>query len=294
VYEGGEAGAIALYEARGDVAKAQAHLSEARPQRAGAGGTSAGAPSALGAVASLVDEAAGLTPEVLQAKLLRTELESTGPRLSADVGQLKQQRPSLEAPPPGVPKGFELWSEYVTYWERRLSELELGQAGKGPLRWEAYERMRGLFARGLAFERTMVALLRADAELPRAQRRWLKDFHQPRIETNVGVLVIEERPPSGQPPRVESFSFKSRDLSSLGKDDLTGRMKTDARDALEYYGGSLDLRRPSLTHLGPRVRVRRVRLIYEGGTLKPTQARLSGDAMKKIETDIPGVEVLFQ
>jgi hypothetical protein len=47
--------------------------------------------------------------------------------------------------------------------------------------------MRGQFARGLAFERAMVALLRADAVLPKAQRRFLKDFEQPRIETNVGV-----------------------------------------------------------------------------------------------------------
>jgi len=36
VYEGGEAGAVALYEARGNVARAQAWLAEARPGRTGA------------------------------------------------------------------------------------------------------------------------------------------------------------------------------------------------------------------------------------------------------------------
>jgi hypothetical protein len=35
VYEGGEAGAVALYEARGNVARAQAWMSQARPERAG-------------------------------------------------------------------------------------------------------------------------------------------------------------------------------------------------------------------------------------------------------------------
>jgi hypothetical protein len=39
VYEGGEAGAVALYEAQGNVARAQAWLSEARPGRAGAAQT---------------------------------------------------------------------------------------------------------------------------------------------------------------------------------------------------------------------------------------------------------------
>jgi len=33
----------------------------------------------------------------------------------------------------------------------------------------------------------MVFLLRADAALPQAQRLWLRDFAEPRIETSVGV-----------------------------------------------------------------------------------------------------------
>ncbi|MBN1208978.1 MAG: hypothetical protein JXB05_29240 [Myxococcaceae bacterium] len=134
----------------------------------------------------------------------------------------------LEALPPGVPESSALWREYVAYREGRLSELKAGERAKGPLRWEGYEWLRGRFARGLAFERSMVALLRADAALPRAQRLWLRDFVDPRIETCVGVakegqpgvrfadvLVIERQPPAGQPPRVESFSFKSRDLHIL-------------------------------------------------------------------------------
>ncbi|WP_306818977.1 hypothetical protein [Archangium lipolyticum] len=47
---------------------------------------------------------------------------------------------------------------------------------KPPLTWDGYEKMRGQFARGLAFERFMVSQLRADAALPRAMRRYLQDF----------------------------------------------------------------------------------------------------------------------
>ena len=230
---GGEPAAVALYEAKGNVAKAQACLAEARPERPGAPEPKAAAGGALGGVASLVDEAAGLSAEVLEAKLREAELEASGPRLPADVALLKKLHATLSAPPPGVPEGYALWEDYRAYRQRRLTELEQGQATEGPLRWEAYERMRGAFARGLAFERAMVELLREDARLPPAQRQWLKGFNQPRIEVHVGVskpgvpgiryadvLVIEERPPAGQPPRVETFSFKSRYLAPLKEEPL--------------------------------------------------------------------------
>ncbi|WP_239470221.1 hypothetical protein [Archangium violaceum] len=306
VYEGGEPAALALYEARGDVAKAQAWLSEARPQRAGPTSARAGAGKGLGGLASLVDEAVGHGREVVEAKLALAELDASGPRLSGDVAVLEKQRPSVAAPPLEA-QGHALWGEYVAYWEKRLAELKQGRAEKPPLAWEGYGTMRGQFARGLAFERLMVSLLRADAALPRAMRRFLQDFDSPRIETNVGVakqgaegvrfadvLVIEEQPPAGQPPRVETFSFKSRDLSLLKEEALTARVKADANDALRYYGGMLDIRRPSLQHLGPKVPVQRVRLIYEGGTLKPTDARTLDTVMFNTQGAVKGVEVLFQ
>lgn len=254
-----------------------------------------------------MDEAAGLSPEVVEAKLLWAEREVAGPRVLADVGLLKKQRPSLEAPPPGVPEGSMLWGEYVAYWERRLSSLEKGETVQGPLRWAAYEQMRGLFARGLVFERAMVAVLRADAALPRTQRRWLQDFQQPRIETNVGVakegaegvrfvdvLVIEEQPSAGRPPRVESFSLKSRDLYLLKGRPLATQMKADATEALAYYGGTLDIRRPSLRYLSAEITVDRVRLVYEGGALKPESPRELRSAVQTAQESVPGVEVLVQ
>ncbi|HYO54730.1 hypothetical protein [Archangium sp.] len=305
VYEGGEAGAMALYEARGNVARAQAWLSEARSGRAGPTSTRAGSGKSLGGAASLVDEAAGLPREVVEAKLVQVELDSTGPRLSGDIAVLEKQRPSLAAPPPEA-QGNPRWSEYIAYYENRLAELKQGKAVEGPLRWDAYEQMRGLFARGLAFERVMVELLRADAALPRALRRFLGDFSKPRIETYVGVwkpesglrfadvLIIEEGELSGPLPRVETFSFKSRNLSMLKERALTAQMKADASEALGYYGETLDIRRPSLKHLGPEVPVRRVRLIYEGGELKPKNTKLLEDAVRAVQDKVKGVEVLFQ
>jgi hypothetical protein len=303
VHEGGEPAAIALYEARGDIAKAQAWLSQARPQRAGPTPARAGVGEGLGGVASLVDEAALHGREAVEAKFARAEFDAVGPRLSSDVAVLKKQRPSVDAPPPGT-QGDALWREYVAYRENRLVEIEQGQAVKPPLRWEGYEKMRGQFARGLAFERVMVSLLRADAALPRAMRRFLQDFNRPRIETNVGVakqgvdgvryadvLVIEAEPPAGQPPRVESFSFKSRDLSLLKEKALAAQMVADASEALRYYGETLNILRKSLKR---RVQVQRVRLIYEGGTLQPAGAGIWEAAAIEAQDAVKGVEVLVQ
>ncbi|QRN95346.1 hypothetical protein JRI60_40760 [Archangium violaceum] len=306
VYEGGEPAALALYEARGNVARAQAWLSEARPQHASPTPARAGTGKGLGGVASLVDEATGHGREVVEAKLAWAELESEGPRLSGNVAVLEKQRPSVDTPPPGAQGGV-LWHEYVAYWETRLGELKKGQAAKPPLAWEGYEKMRGLFARGLAFERAMVSLLRADAALPRAMRRYLQDFNSPRIETNVGVakrgtegvrfadvLVFEAEPLAGQPPRVETFSFKSRNLSLLEEDDLTAQMVADASEALRYYGETLNIRRRALELFDKQVPVQKVRLIYEGGELRPKKPQEQKAAVEETGRKVKGVEVLFQ
>ncbi|MFY0576244.1 hypothetical protein ACN28S_19490 [Cystobacter fuscus] len=114
---------------------------------------------------------------------------------------------------------------------------------------------------GLAFERLMVKLLRADAKLPRAERRFLGDFDTPRVERYVGVrkvdtglrfadvLIIEEGQFTKGPPRVETLSFKSRDLSRLKGKALEAQMMEDAREALRKYGETVDIRRDSLRPL---------------------------------------------
>ncbi|WP_395830947.1 hypothetical protein [Archangium violaceum] len=305
---GGMDAALALREARGDVARAQALLSRARPGATGSSTARGGTQKGPGSLASLVDEGAGLTQEVVEARLALVELEVRGPRLPRDVAVLEKQRPSVDSPPPGA-EGTPRWGEYVAYYDKRLGELKQGTAVEGPLRWAPYELMRGLFARGLAFERFMVALLEADARLPRAQRRFLGALLEPRILKYVGVkepesglcyvdvLVIETGELSGRPPLIETFSFKSRNLSGLKEDALTAQMTADAAEALRKYGGTLDIRRDSLQPLlpgGSEVPVSRVRLLYEGGELKPKDVRVLKRAVEATEDAVPGVEVVFQ
>ena len=309
VAEGGEAGAAALYEARGNVPKAQAWLSQAKFDRPGSTRTRGGAGRSPGTVASLADEATSLSREVLDAKFLEVELDIPGPRLSGDVAVLEKQLGALEKTPPPGATGHPLWSEYLDYGRGRVADLRQGMKVKHgrplepPLKWEGYQRMRGLVLRGLDFERDMAKLLREDAALPQAQRRFLQDFDEPLVETYVGVhkpeaglrfadvLVIERKPLPGKPPRVETFSFKSRDFSGLEERALMAQMMADARAALAYYGETLDIRRPGLQG---RVQVHRVRLIYEGGPLKPKDPELMKKAVFETQENAPGVEVLFR
>ncbi|XXF77858.1 hypothetical protein P2318_33130 [Myxococcaceae bacterium GXIMD 01537] len=299
--EWGEAGVLALYEARGNAVKAQALLAEANPEHARAASTRGGAGKSGGGTAALSRESTGAAAEALKARLLQAELEATGPRLPTDVKLLQRRAPRLDTPPPGIENGSVLWRDYVAYRERRLQQLQAGESVAGPLRWEGYQEMRGLYARGLAFERAIVALLEADAALPRAQRRWLKDFNKPRVETHVGVakadlrfadvLVIEELPSTGQSPRVETFSMKSRDLRRLDEDALAAQVIADANTALRYYGETLSIRRPGLEQTA---RVQRVRLLYESGKLKPADARALKNALDAARDEVEGVEVVFQ
>lgn len=152
-------------------------------------------------------------------------------------------------------------------------------------------------------------LLQEEAKKPRSQRRFLGDFDKPRIETQVGmrkpgpglryadVLVIEEGEFGGRPRRVETLSFKSRDLSGLKYEDLKAQIIADATEALDKYGEAVDIRRDSLRSLLPEgsdVQVSRVRLFYEGGELKPTNIDDLNRAVDKTKEKVPGVEVLFQ
>ncbi|ADO70474.1 uncharacterized protein STAUR_2670 [Stigmatella aurantiaca DW4/3-1] len=348
--EWGEAGLLALYEARGNPAKAQAVLMETasreaaqavatrgsagkRPvnldlfeQNAEVSAAEAQAASRESSKAATTREGANREParssakrqqfdnldlfaqdakvgaaEAAKAKLFLAELESQGPRLPKDAKLLKQMAPKLEEPPPGVEKGAPLWQEYVAYRKRRLREIQDGDAVKGPLKWEGYEGMRAYYARGMAFERTMIAILKEDAALPRAQRRWLGDFEQPRIETHVGVskadlryadvLVIEAKPTPGQPPRVETFSFKSRNLSRLDSEVLEIQVNTDASNAMKHYGGTLKILRDGMRQ---QANVKRVRLVYEGQELLPKERVMWDNAVDAAKSAVKGVEVLSQ
>ncbi|AGC42870.1 hypothetical protein MYSTI_01530 [Myxococcus stipitatus DSM 14675] len=241
------------------------------------------------------------TAEAAKEKYRQAELEAPDARLPKDVKLLRKLAPKLNEPPPGVEKGAARWRDYVAYRKNRLKEIRDGEPVKGPLKWEGYEEMRNLHARGMEFERKMVAILEEDAAKPRAERTWLKDFEQPRIETHVGVakvdfryadvLVIEGQPTPGQPVRVEAFSFKSRDLRFLKSQELEVRVNTDASNAMKYYGGSLRILRDRMRQ---QADVQRVRLIYDGQELLPKELKLFSDAARIAEKKIKGVEVEYQ
>ncbi|QAT85716.1 hypothetical protein EJ065_4158 [Corallococcus coralloides] len=301
VGEWGEAGALALREARGNVAQAQATLAVRYRGPPSVASTGGGSGRGSGSRPPVLPEAAGLPAEVAEAKFKQWEAEFPGERLPMNVADLTRHRQALREAVPADATAQPLWSDYVAYLETRAAEIQQGIAEKGPLKWAGYRLVRDRYARGLAFERKMVALLEADAALPRAQRRWLKDFDQPRIETHVGVakadirfadvLVIEDGPAAGPSPRVETFSFKSRDLRRLDEDALTSQMVADASNALRYYGEALNIRRPGLEQMA---KVQKVRLIYEGGELKPTDHRTLKNTLDKVGDEVEGVEVLFQ
>ncbi|SEU39140.1 hypothetical protein [Stigmatella erecta] len=301
VGEWGEAGAWVLYEVRGNVAQAQATLAVRYREPPSVASTGGGTGKRSGTRPSVPPEAAGLPAEVAEAKFKQWEAEFPGERLSMDVAKLTRHRQALQKAAPVEVTAEPLWADYVAYLETRAAELKRGIAEKGPLKWAGYRLVRDRYTRGLAFERKMVALLEEDAARPRAQRRWLKDFDQPRIETHVGVakadlrfvdvLVIEEGPATGPRPRVETFSFKSRDLAQLGAEALTTQMVEDASAALRYYGETLNIRRPGIEQMA---QIQRVRLIYEGGKLKPADPKASRAAVRDAQNEVEGVEVSFQ
>ncbi len=74
-------------------------------------------------------------------------------------------------------------------------------------------------------------------------------------------------------------------------------MLADASEALRYYSETLEIRRDSLQPLlreGSGVSVPRVRLIYEGGELKPQDMNVLKNAVEATEDAVPGVEILLQ
>ncbi|MBZ4372330.1 hypothetical protein [Corallococcus sp. AS-1-6] len=301
VGEWGEAGALALHEARGNIAQAQAALAVRHREPPGAGGTSGGSGGRGGPRLPVPSEAAGLPAEVAEAKFKQWEAEFPGARLPMNVDALTRHRQALREAAPAELKTDPLWADYVAYLETRAAEIKQGIAEKGPLKWAGYRLVRDRYARGLDFERRMIALLEADAALPRANRRWLMDFDQPRIETHVGVakadlrfadvLVIEEGPAAGPTPRVETFSFKSRDLRFLEQRELATQMAADASAALRYYGETVRIRRAGLRL---KVKVQRVRLVYEGNPLKPKKVGALEAALDAVMEEVDGVEVVVQ
>jgi len=308
VYEGGELGAIGLFEASGDVAKARAWMSKAVQERPTGSGAAAAAATgeALGGLAALVDEGAGQTRAVLEVKLAEVEASAPGPRLSWDLKAVETAKPLLGEPPAGVPPSAALWREYVAYYERRLGEMrgteKTGTQAdvKPPLWWWSYESFRDAFRAAIEYQRARTVALLADAAKPRGDRSRFREFEKPFVQPNAGVkktdlrfadvLIIEREVAPGRSSRVETVSFKRRDFRKMKAEDVRELMKGDAREAMRYYGGVLDIRTPGLGLRGQPVTVSKVHLVYDA-KLKPESDLQSIFEGVAAET---GVEVRFE
>lgn len=257
-------------------------------------------------LAAFVNEAEGLTPEVLEAKLAEVEATAPGPRLAPDLEALERTRPLVERPPAGVDAGDPLWRRYVLYYEERLAELKRAPAGKAPKpprSWEGYRKLRQDFSRGLAFQQARAQALQSDAALlSQKDRKWLGAFTRARVEQNVGVkkvdlryvdvFVYEVEP--GLPRRVECFSFKSCDFEKIPGEEWKAQIRADVTEAKQYYGGELEIRRPAIKELyGQRVKVDKIHVVYDA-KFKPNVP--PNDLKRLLEQILSdnGVEVHFE
>ncbi|HYO51845.1 hypothetical protein [Archangium sp.] len=279
-----------------------------RAVETGVGRTGTGAQRLL--TADSVGATRALAPEVLEAleaRLLALETEAPAlGRQTASLERLADLRPSLAAPPPQVPAASPLWHDYVSYWQRRFSEMEATvRAGRAvpepPLHWEAYAHLRTRFHEGLAFQRTVTTWLQEDAALPPHQRVPLRGLRTPLVEDNVGLrpvshdgltfvdqFVLDKATLAQKAPRAESYSCKMRSFRGWSQEQIEAQVAADVREALTRYGGEVQVRRPTHPLFGRTVRVSNVHLVYEAKGVGTWT-----EAIRDIATNL-GVEVHFR
>lgn len=225
----------------------------------------------------------------IQARLVEAEALETGARQTAVLKDLSRLRPLPERPPAGVTAGEALWRDYVTYWERRFSELSAPDARaagiRPPLTRESYQLFRTRFARAMKFQSDVSAMLQAEVEKPRGKRRLLHEMARPQMEENVGLahegsdartyvdhLVVDEATLESNAPRVETFSTKQRDFTHTSDQSIRSQVEADAREALRKYGGTVEIRRQGHPLFERSVPVSQVHLVYDSGMIPDLHA----------------------
>jgi len=255
---------------------------------------------------SLVDVAAGDTMEVVQAKFAMEEALSPGMRLPRNVEMVRRVKPSVDRPRADVSPDDVRWREYCEYYDKRLTEMEAAEAASklesvdSPRSWSSYQTLRNTFERGIKYQRARTAALRAQAA-----NGQLPGFSQPHIQANAGVIkvdlrfadviIIERQVVPGQPPRVETYSFKSCDFKLLDIEEARALIRAHARDAVRYYGGELDIRTPEVGMRGERVKVTKAHLVYDAEFMPSTKE--AREALLQMMKDVgaeTGVEVRFE
>lgn len=290
VYEHGEVGAYALFEAEGNVAKARALMMKAPPEPVPAvASTGAG-----GAQVPFVPEDAGELAAAEESAFAEAEAEHEGERLSSDLSVLERQRPTLGQASEGTPATNPLWGKYVRYVDKRIQTLAQekqapkppAKPAKPPLKWTPYQVLQERFIQARTYHRKVADWVREQAGLPKEQRVILREADEWLVGAEVGVskgnglptrfvdvVAVEAHPPPGRPPRVITFSVKQRNLANLSGDELQGQVEQDARAATQYYGGVIELLRRAFKFKGQPVQVHQVHLIYDAQR-KPTSREL--------------------
>jgi hypothetical protein len=267
--------------AEGRALSAETRALAAESETAGARAASLVSAEALGLSRALSAEEAS----ALETRLLELETESTGKREAFSSRELRGGTLAPKPRPSELSAEDSLrWDEFETYRQRRFHEVRSQQLDakgslsvKPPLRWEDYRQLRNHFQSCYEFESKVGGILLQELELPAGSHRLLTDSRQPLLARHVGTtktgqqgvrfpdyLAVDEASlEEGSVPRVETISVKKRNFAKMNMNDVRAQVKTDTRQALDQYGGSLEVRRPGHPLYGRSVRVSKVHLVYE-------------------------------
>jgi hypothetical protein len=279
-------GQAAATEEQAAAAERRALGAEARAGAAEAGSEGTSPPGLVSAETLGLSRALGAEEaSALETRLLELEAESPGTRESFSAEELRNGRLAPRARPSEVTEESALWREFEAYRQRRFHEVRArwGSSSKGtlsvkpPLRWESYQQFREHFQRCHQFESKVGGVLVHDMELPPGSRRVLRDSRQPLLARNVGTkkpgqtglrypdyLAVDEATlEEDSVPRVESVSVKRRNFLNKNAQEVERQVRVDTQEALNQYGGNLEVRRPGHPLYGRTVQVFKVHLVYE-------------------------------
>jgi hypothetical protein len=222
---------------------------------------------------------------ILETRLLELEAESVGRREAFSAAELHSGRLAPRPSPSKLSAEDALrWNEFEAYRQRRFQEVRSQWRGgkstlsvKPPLRWEDYRQFRNHFQSCIEFESRVGGILLRELEQPASARRVLRDSQQPLLARHVGTkksgqegvrypdfLAVDEATlKEGSAPRVESVSVKKRDFSRMSAKEVHQQATADALEAMNKYGGSLEVRRSGHPLFGQTVPVSQVHLIYD-------------------------------
>lgn len=266
--------------AEGRALSAETRALAAEEELAGAGATRLLSAESLGLGRALSAEEAS----ALESRLLELEAESPGKREAFSAEELRSGKLAPRSQPSEMSAEDSLrWGEFEAYRQRRLQEVRAQKLGgtsslsvKPPLRWEAYRDLRHHFQSCYEFESRVGGILLQELEQPAGSRRLLTGSRQPLLARHVGTtkvgqegvrypdyLTVDEATlKEGDVPRVETVSVKMRNFANRSEKEVRLQVEEDLREAVNQYGGRLEVRRPGHPLFGRTAPVSKVHLVY--------------------------------